>query len=213
MFTAEQQFEPTREFLSAVILDDEGLLFDKTTFEAQVTGLAFNNEQQRFLTGVSSEFNKGKNFVETTKRSGSVLATKMGNAIPGTFSAATFSDLKFQSRMLPAIVTSLIESYKLSYNETVDATDILRALASETPNALISIMSIAEKRIYNIAQNYKQINTTDGVSIITPKEFIARLKGWGRQQEYQDIITKLENDEEFTFDDRTKLIQMQKNFY
>ena len=105
-----------------------------------------------------------------------------------------------------------IKFAKLYFNNSnlnhIDENKVLRKLDGEEVK-----LNADETAIFNVADNYSSITTTDGVSLITKDEFIKRLRGFGMEKEYTDLINKLTNGEVFTFDDQVKLIQMQKNFY
>jgi len=217
----DTNFKTAHKFLNGMFIDRNTGMFDGSSVNNQALAMAlnsflFNIEQQRLFLGTNSNYAPKQNFLDLTKRAAQIGATKRHGNDQGKFLGATVMDIKLASSIITNLVDDLADSYKVTTPDAnIDEHKILAGLLDKekTDEERKKGLNSHEKAIFDIADNYMNTNTTDGVSLITKEEFIKRLDDYGMREEYQSVIDKLEQGENFSFEDRVKLIQMQKNFY
>ncbi len=154
---------------------------------------------------------KNKPFKDTEAFNKGVAAYYINNYLAqveyGNFILGTQDEYKgiddLNKRASQAIKNGLTSSATTQYRSVTSANVMM---ASPFINYLKSI-------IPDYADAYNNIDSTDGITIITLEEFKTRLRGYGRYDNYKDLIEKLERNEPLNPLEYQNLIESQKYFY
>lgn len=199
--------------------DSHSLIIDKN-FNRAVAEFALNTylsniEQYRLFQGSLADY---KSRIDANKRAGQIMANGISNTLEGTFNGVTISDIKIKSLVYEAMVKKVAAIYGADDTNIVTKgknpkvrVEVLKRLMIE--NNEKNLKSDNERKIYEMVKGYLSNDSANATSLITFDEFTKRVSGFGKYEQYKDIINKITNGIELNRDEYTRFATMQKNFY
>lgn len=212
-----EYYRPYESWLQSIIDDKNKSVLKGYSVERAVAEMVVNHElsygeQQRLFLGDRANY---KSDVDTTKRAGQITASGRVNGLKGTFNGVTIRDIKLRSVVLSGIIQDVATAFSIEEGQSKYSTSriIAHDEAIKHNKRRVPTLNALEQRIYGIVEPYFDNDSANAVSLITMQEFEKRLVGFGNRDQYGEMIDKLNRGEQLTPSDRTKYIQLQKNFY
>jgi hypothetical protein len=198
------------------VKDDSGNIIETTrdadpisaAFEFLINQYLFNVEQIKMFYGSTADY---KGVIDFNKRAGQVEANGISNNLSGTFSAVTISDVLIKSLIFEQRIIETADKLGITISEAGK-----KRLKKEYPSDAAAKRALKgnEYKIYERVKPYLNNDMANATSYITSTEFSKRVRGFGKYEQYQELLNKLENgSQDLTRDELNRLATLQKNFY
>lgn len=173
-----------------------------------------NIEQYRFFHGSLADY---KSRIDANKRAAQVINSGISCNLKDTFKSVTISDIKLKSKVYNEMINTYANQITTKSDSTIfdEKGKVLSSVIKrlEVIGNEKNLKNPIEKNIYDAVSPYLTNDSANAVSLVIFDEFVKRISGFGKYEQYKDIINKIQNHVELDREDYTRFAAMQKNFY